>query len=288
MAEVQGAPPGGDTAPKPESKLAGKFESPEALAKGINEIRGKLGAEPLANVIGEGGTYKDANEAATGYKELERVLGGLKPAKTLDPKTPVEPLKLGEASEAEADVPQILTKAGLVQADLEKQWLEHGELTDEQYAAIHKARPSLTKGDVKLIASGMAAQAVVRNQAVAATVSEAEKIVGGTEQLKNLLNSAGQFITDKAEQADFNRRLADPKLAVGAVRDLAARHAAEVGAGRSQPLITGGSPAGPALPKNLTEFNVIIKKAARGDASAMATLNAVPQSTIDKWTRDNF
>lgn len=278
---TQNQPAGGGT---PTPKYAGKFADEAALATGINNIRTRLGAEPLANVLGEGGTYKTPAEAEIEYKALERLAGSIKPAAKPDGK-PTEPLKIATEAPAEADqdVPAILTKAGLNQADLETTWQEKGDLTPEQYDAIRKARPSLTKGDIKLIAQGMAATAIVRNQSVEASIAESQKVVGGKEQLDNLLASAKSFVTDAAELADFNRRLSDPKLAVGAVRDLAARHAAEVGAGRSQPLLRGGTPAGPAIPKSSAEFTKLVDRASRGDAAALAVINATPQSTIDGW-----
>jgi hypothetical protein len=129
----------------------------------------------------------------------------------------------------------------------------------------------------------MAAQVAIKNQTVQTAILEAEGVVGGKEQLQNLLSQAVNFVTDKAELEDFNRRLADPKLAVGAVRDLASRHATEIGAGRSAPLIRGSTPSGPAVPKSAAEFHQIVKRASYGDAQARAVLMATPQSVIDGW-----
>jgi hypothetical protein len=283
MSEEASVPPIGDNtqAPVEQPKFAGKFNDAEALATGINHLRTRIGAEPLARVIGEDGTYRDAGEAERAYKELERLAGSLKP-KVPDGK-PTDPLKISDPINEEADVTKILSKAGLDQVELEKSWIEKGDFTEAQYEAILKARPTLTKGDVKLIAQGMAAQAVIKNQTVQAAIMEAENVVGGKDQLQNLLASAATFVTDKAELADFNRRLSDPKLTAGAVRDLAARHAAEVGAGRSTPIVRGSSPAGPVVPKSSAEFTAIVKRAAQGDANARAILMATPQSVIDSW-----
>jgi hypothetical protein len=283
MSEAASVPPTGDNTPATTTeptKFAGKFNDADALATGINHLRSRIGAEPLAKVIGEDGTYKDASDAERAYKELERLAGSLRPKP--DGKT-VEPLKIGDPVNEDADITQVISKAGLNQADLEKSWIDTGDLTAEQYEAIRKAKPSLSKGDIKLIAQGMAAQTVIKNQAVQTAINEAESVVGGKDQLQNLLSSAVNFVTDKAELEDFNRRLSDPKLAVGAVRDLAARHATEVGAGRSMPLVKGSAPAGPAVPKSAAEFHQIVKRASYGDAQARAVLMATPQSVIDGW-----
>jgi len=282
MSDSAIVPPSGDntTTTSEPVKLAGKFIDADALANGINNLRSKIGAEPLSKVIGEDGTYKDAADAERAYKELERISGSLRPKP--DGK-PVDPLKIGDPVNDDADITQVLSKAGLEQSQLEKSWTESGDLTTEQYEAIRRVKPSLSKGDIKLIAQGMAAQSVIKNQTVQAAINEAEGVVGGKEQLQNLLSSAVNFVTDKAELEDFNRRLADPKLAVGAVRDLAARHAAEVGSGRSAPLVRGSAPSGPAIPKSSAEFTSIVKRAAQGDANARAVLLATPQSVIDSW-----
>lgn len=283
MSDTASVPPTGDntqaTAPSEPIKFAGKFNDADALASGINHLRTRIGAEPLAKVIGEDGTYKDAGDAERAYKELERLAGSIRKPDN----KPVDPLKIGEPVSEEADITKIISTAGLNQTDLEKTWMEKGDLTDEQYDAIKKAKPSLTKGDIKLIAQGMAAQATIKNQTVQTAILEAEGVVGGKEQLQNLLSQAVNFVTDKAELEDFNRRLADPKLAVGAVRDLAARHATEIGAGRSAPLIRGSTPSGPAVPKSAAEFHQIVKRASYGDAQARAILMATPQSVIDSW-----
>lgn len=267
----------------PTPKFAGKFTDESALATGINALRDKLGYEPLAKPIGEDGTFKTPEEAVTEYKALERLQGAKKKA-VVAPTTPADPLKIGEtpAGEVDADVPTILTKAGLQQADLEKQWTEKGDLSPEQYDAIRKARPSLTKADIKLIAQGMAATAAVKNQAMHTAVSEAANVVGGTTQLENLIKSAATLVTP-AEKEDFNRRLANPALMAGAVRDLAARHAQAVGAGQAQPLVAGGTPTGPSLPKSATEWSKLVERAAGGDQAAYSMLMATPQEHIDGW-----
>lgn len=281
MADEIGAPPTGDTAPPKEvPKFAGKFTDEKALAKGINELRGTLGYTPLANPIGEDGTYKTPEEAEADYKALSKLIGAKAPAKPPDGK-PAEPLKIGDV-DVEADVPTILTKAGLQLTDLEQQFIKDGDLTDEQYKAIQKARPSLTKPDIKLIAEGMAAKAILAGNAVNTAKSEAAQIAGGEEQLATLLQSASSFLTP-TERDDFNRRLQDPKLTVSAVKDLAARHAQAVGAGGG--IVRGGTPAGPSLPKNSTEFSKLVQRASAGDQSAISIINATPQEHINKWSK---
>lgn len=276
--------------------FAGKFNSPQALEQGYREVRktvaDKHGIDPLADtvkLVGEGGMFKDHGALEEAYKKSSRLIGVKVDAEAPKPTGELKidaPKVDGEApplTDDAPDVPALVLKAGLTIEALTEQFTKNGDLTPEQYDAIRKARPSLTRGDIKTIADGMAAKAVLAQQAQTQIRADAIKAVGGEQQLATLLNkeTLKEFVNEE-EMADFNRRLANPKLAIGAVNDLNARYNAHIGAsGRG--VIAGGLAAGQSHPKSAAEFSRLVDRAAAGDASAIAVINATPQSVIDSW-----
>lgn len=288
-------------APKTETLFAGKYKSPEELEKGFREIRktnsDKFGIEPLSEaavLTGDKGVFKDHAALEAAYKAQERLAGmGTREAKS-EPKpdaksVPNQPeIKIESRSgntdppDSDEDVPTLVSKAGLKMDDLEKQFIEKGDLTDEQYAAIRKARPSLSKSDIKFIANGMVAQAKLGQQIKSQTYQEAVKTAGGETQLKTLLHedTLKQFYSPE-EIADLSRRVTNPALAIGAIKDIMARHSAHVGSGGN--VIKGDSipSSGPATSRE--EYVKLCNLAARGDASAESRVKATSLEQINNW-----
>lgn len=296
MPEATEAPPVVTTPPvvvtTPTPLFAGKFKTAEDLDKGYREVRktiaDKHGLDPLpenVTLIGDGGLFKDAATLEEAYKKSARLIG----VRGQDEKPPPAgdlKIEAGDdktAIEDSADVPTLVEKAGLKMSELAEQFTTTGDLSDEQYAAIRKARPSLSKADIKFIAEGMASKAVLQQQTQAAIRTEAIKLVGGEQQLGSLLHAdtLSKFMSP-AEIKDAGRRLADPTLAVGTVKDLQARYSAHVGASGGS-VIAGSAPTGQSLPKSSAEFVKIVDRAAGGDRAAMAMLESIPQTHIDTW-----
>lgn len=270
-------PPASAPPATPAPKLAGKYDTPDALEKGIREIRTKTGFEPLPDslkLIGEGGLYADAAAAEREYKRMESLLGGPKPA-AKPAELSITPNQVAEP-EGDLDIPAMVTKAGLKMEDLESQFTEKGDLTEEQYAAIRKARPGLTKGDIKAIAEGMAAKAALRTQAMEKVVGEAQSLAGGEQQLAMLRTWAAQNIAPE-RLAKFNAQVkADPTFYPEMVRIIAAEHSAAVGAGKAQPLIAGVAGNAMTTPPSPAEYKELEKRALAGDKAAQARILAMP------------
>lgn len=276
----------GTTVPKtddpPAKKFAGKYESEDAFAKGINEARKALGLDEVETVIGEGGLYSSPEAAERGYKDLTKLLRTTKPPET-DPA-----MKLGEETETQPDdaasPEQILQKAGLNFADLEKQYTEDGKLSDEQYKAIQKARPGLSRELIDSMADGMMAKAQMVRAEQGRMRAEAADLVGGEDNLTELLKNARSFVpADEIE--DVQQRLSDPKRFKGAIRDLKEFHAKAVGSDKAKPLAGGGGPGGQVGAKDSVEFSRLMALASQGDANAIRKIRNTPQSKIEEWSR---
>lgn len=268
-------------------KFAGKYDDDEAALKGTNELREKMGLDPVEKLYGEDGLYASRAAAERGYKEMTKLQRTARPSAEQ-----AEPMKLG-GEETETDEPitpqQILERAELDFADLEKQYAEHGELTPEQYTAIRKSDPSLKNVSTAILktlvdnaARGMIATAKEATQAQAAMRAEAAEIVGGEDVLEMLLKTAPSFVP-KNEFEDLAERLKNPKWFRGAARDLKQFHADSVGAGKSKPIVGGGEPSGSGGAKNSAEYHRLVRAAAAGDEAARRKVDATPRATIQKW-----
>lgn len=280
MSEVQtppaGTPPAGTEAPAPSQKYAGKYETPEALENGLREIRGAMGLEPVpddAKLIGT--MYKDPDAAARDYVRMQRMMSQGK-HKVGDPPLAIEnPSTNGGQDDADYDVPDLIKKAGLDMAAVEKQYLEAGDLTAEQYAAIRKANPGLSKAAIKAIADGQAAKAQLRQHAQQAVVGEAQQIAGGKEQLDNLRQWAATNIPQERLDRLNKQVVADPTFYPEMIRLLRSEHADAVGAGRASPLINGSNPTITSKPLTGDDWRRVRDAAMNGDPAAIARIRAM-------------
>lgn len=291
MPETNVAPTPGSTPPasapatppaESTKKFAGKYDTPEALEQGFREIHKPLGLDEIPadqKLYGEGGMFTDITKLEQGYKSYAKLLDGRKAAPAPDAKPNTDPLQIKPSAtetDAEIDVPTFLTKAGIDVAALETTFVEKGDLTPEQYAAIQKARPGMSKADIKLIADGMVAKSAMAAQAQAAIKTEAVKLAGGDQQLESLLAWAGTTLKG-AELDDMNRRLGNPQLYKGAIQQLMSAHREAVGAGGSNSLITGGTANAPSV-STPEDIFALTKRAEAGDESAKRTLRSIPNS----------
>lgn len=243
---------GGNPPPNPERPawLPDKFKTPEDFRKSYDEAENKI-------------------------RELSE--------KVKSAPAPDDGLSLSGGNVDDSDIPEIVTKAGLKQEDLEKQYAEHGELTPEQYAAFRKVNPGLGRKVVDAIARGMVAEGAIKTQTLQTIKAEAVKMVGGEQQWDVLRATAKTFVpADEIE--DLETRLRSPKHYKGAIRDLLAHHSAAVEAGKTQPLIGGSAPSGSSVTRE--EFGRLMARASRGDRAALNQIRAIPQATIDSWKED--
>ena len=225
------------------------------------------------------GKFKSVEELEKGYKELESQFHKTRPTKPGEMRI--------EAPEVpdDADIPTLIDKAGLDQSELEAHWAEHGKLADEHYAAIRKARPSLSRRDVEFIAEGLAAKASLRAIQMQTVRTECEAVVGGKTQFESLLRQAAMFVPE-SEQKGINAMLANPSTAKAAVRVLMQMHAEAAGAGKAKPLI-GGS-AAPSVgggARSMEDYQSLMAAAARGDKSARSRIMATDAASIAEWSK---
>lgn len=284
VAPNAGSPASGVTT---DAKIAGKFDTPEAFDKGFRELSGKLGWGSLpesVKLVGEGGIHKDQDAAIAAYKSMESDLGRRTPPKADPVKptfTPEPALQLSRGPEEGDDPKTIITKSGLKPDELMKKWQENGKLDDADYAALHKAKPGFTRRDIDTFAKGMVAEAQLQQQIQQSIRVDAIKIVGSEDKLNNLILSAKSFVPDD-EWDDIDERLKNPKSYKGALRDMLAFHAEQVGAGKVKPLVDGQNSSGGGVPQTSDEFRKLMHGVHRGDVASLQTLGKMTPEQISK------
>lgn len=265
--------PAGTPAPEqaqqtPEAKVyAGKFKEADALYKGANELRKKLDMPEM--------TYADPDSAEREYTSLQKLMGKMGQAKQADK------LAIPDAKPVDdnMDVPDILQKASLDQSAIEKKWAEKGTLDPEDYEALRKVNPALSKNVVNRIAEGLAAKAALTSVAKERLIGEAATIVGGQEQLDALLTSAREFVPETEIEA-FNKRLDDPKQMLSAVRELAFLQSQRTQT--RQTVIQGGTARSTAGAANVDEARAIARELMSGNFSRAEKLQRTSPEILSK------
>lgn len=173
------------------------------------------------------------------YTELEKKVG-VKPPADADAtgaiQLPVTPQPVIGADDT-ADT--VLQKAGLDPLEVGKTFIEKGELTAEQYAALYKVGQPRPVVDAYL--KSQVAEIKQQHQQAAEAAATA---VGGQDKMDALLSwarRADALTID--DRANFNSLAANPKTAVQAMEWLDARYAKAVGADGSRPLVQAGTGA---------------------------------------------
>lgn len=264
MPEAPAAPPPAAPVTPPADPPAPASPQPPAWMNDVPEkLRRATPEETIAEVI------KSRNE-------LERTLGSRgQPQAPTPPSAPESGLSIPEPS-ADDDLPTVLQKSGIDIAKIEKQLADGGkiELTEEQRAALRRAKPGLTNKDIDTFTAGLVAQWQLRQAKQAQWKQEAAAIAGGEDKLKFLLENAPGFVP-AAELEGVREMVRDPVLFRQGIRLLNLYHAEHTKSGGSVPLITGsGGTADNGFPKNDAERVALIDRAAAGDADAQRILAA--------------
>lgn len=223
---------------------------------------------------------------AESYGELEKFKSkGAAPAepkveeaKPADIPAAVTPESTGLGIEAEdvADddggVEQLIQKAGLDKATLEKQWLEHGEFTPEQYAAF-KTKTGRGKGEINVMAKGHAADLNEARAKFAQIRQAALDIVGGEATFRKIIAPVVAANMDPAELADLNEMLETKKapIAMARIRQWYDDYTGTAGSGDIE---RGNGVAHAALPTTMAEFKALTARAMKGDRAAEAAVVA--------------
>ena len=264
------------------TKLAGTFETPEALKQGLVEIHKKLFGDDAAIP-----TYADVAAEEKAYKALHSTLGKVTaPPKKEDPpviKPGEDPLKIGAELDIgdDADLDAVLKKAGLNGPDLATQWKKDGKLTDEQYAALKKVgyppkiANTVMEGEVAKAENMIRVRLDIRSKGAA--------VVGGEAQLKNLDSWAAANMPKERLESLRKMVAADPAVYPEVISLMASAHKEAVGAGKATALITGDSGGAPSYPKNAKELADLQRRAFSGEDEAAARMfHAMPIEVINK------
>lgn len=164
---------------------------------------------------------------AKSHGEAERKISQSKPD------GPQIPTALPGAND-DTSLDDIIAASGFEKQDLARQFLEHGEFTDDQYAKFKE----LT-GLGKTIMNGIAGDQLADGQRTTdAAIAKAVANVGGQQQYDNLMQWAATSLTD-AEKADINKMLNDPTTLANGVDALLAKQQRAVAAGDTTPLASG-------------------------------------------------
>lgn len=280
--------PNTPAAPSPDAaKFAGKYADDAAALKGINEIRKQVGLEEFAAdkpLYGQNGHFADRTAAERAYKDFEKVYHATRKPAT----APVQDLgiKNDPAPEVDETPDVVMQKAGISREDAAKA-LESGSLTAEQIAKIRSAVPKykyLSDANINLIAKGHYAEIKQNEAKIASAYNEVSTALGGEEKHKALREWAKTNI-DPAIREKWSAIVAkNPDMYQSMMNDVAARHAAAIGAGKAAPLInnTGGNgPVG--LPSTRAEFQALYEKASNGDVNAVRVLARMSLEQINSF-----
>jgi hypothetical protein len=289
-------PPDPTPAPDPPAppKLAGRYDTQEQLEQGIRELAKEIDypvpateGDEAGVLIGPSGMFHNVKHAEQGYKALRRLLskkGGAPeplpdPAATpsADPATPEQPgdMQIPEPA-TDIGVEEVVTKAGLVSADLVTTWQAEGKLADAQYAALSGV--GYPKQVVDTYMTAASAQAATLQTQRDTAQADAQSMVGGQQQFTNLMKWASSL--PETDRQDINVRLNDPVRYRGAVTQLMAMHTQAVGAVGSVPLADGATPAGGGHEPITTrsEYNKMMSAVRRGDEAAKTRWRAFKDS----------
>ena len=281
MEEKVVAAPGSENAPT--EKLAGKYETPEALDKGYRELHKAAGlGEIPADKSLVGTVFTDAKAQAAAYSALESLYGGRTKTPPTDDNKPVArddslSIKPEAPVDTPADIGAILTKAGLDAGEVTEEWRTKGALSAKMYQAL--GRSGIPKVAVDAFMHGQQAVAELYTQRVTSAVTEAEKIAGGKDQLA-VLRSWALANIESGRLARLNAQVdSDPGFYPDMVRLLAADYSSKngnKGPGLSTGSATGSRGGGAQTPEEFA------KMVTAQDAEGIL---ATPRDRIATWNK---
>lgn len=266
----------------------GKYKTPDALEQGFNELRGSMGLDKIDGpLVGDKGLFRDHVALDKAYLDLQKIQSRGKPAgdakpKPSDAKPGDKPGELSiDADDSDIDVDNILERSGLKFDALEEQWTKSGKLTDEQYAAIRKVNPGLSKKMIDHIAKGMVLEAQATASAqIALHEKLATKLNVTRAELQQTLITMGASVP-AAERKALNEALNDSRFAELAVEKIVAYHRAATGSDGSKPTITGDGGGGtPAGIRSYGDLRKTVREAEEGNNAARRALGKLSVDQI--------
>lgn len=302
MSEVNTAtPPQGDTAPitiqsnpattgQQPGPIWDKFKTVEDRDKSFGEaftaVTGQKWKGKLE--IGPNGDYADDAAARDAYKKLERAFhatrGKVEPQATKSDANPT-PLQIGtpKTQEPDLDSPydhaKLLEDAGLKLEDVEKEWRKNGKLTDDQYAKIRAQRKNLGRGDIDILARGLAAIRENENSRTIARNAKIVEMLGGEERARAVIEWAKTL--PPSEQEQINKHLAtDDRYDYGVWRITQAY--AKANGQPSNPSRATPYAQTSSIPTTREEFGALNYRMQSGDPDALRLVSSIPN---DQWIK---
>lgn len=278
--------------PKPDDKKvwAGKYKTPVDLEKGYAELRKTAGlSEIKGKLVGKDGHFVSYDALEQAYKDAE-TLHRKKPDHKTDPEPkpkddakPDDDLNLESPKDEDESVAALVKKAGLDAAELERQFLDNGKLTPEQYAAIRKVRPGLSNAIIDSIAQGMALRAKAEIDARRQIRTEIGTMLGcDADEVQARLSVMAASVPDD-ERPDLAQRLNDPRRYKGAVRDILAFHAEKTGSGGDDLSRGTGKPPSGKGAKDRKEYLRALRNP--GDPESMRIIAETPHKQALEWSK---
>lgn len=245
------------------------------------QVSGQPPATPPTDSAPKNGA--DIKAEATASTEPKLLAGKFKTAEDLEKSYKELESKLGQRTvTSDASLEEFLGKAGLKPEDLGKAYKETGKLSDDHYKKLAELGVPKAVADKFIASEAAIAQAHARE--IEAVRNDVAKMVGGPDQLNNLLSSAKQFLAPEEIDA-VNARLANPVTVRQEVAALQARYQTHIGAGRSAPIVNAGTPTiNPLAASSLKEFNQLAAQARAGNAEARRRMLATPDELIAQWS----
>ena len=277
----------------PAPKLAGKFDSPADLTKGIRsglEVLTKAGLAGVirelpadGDLIGEGKPFADNAAAEAFYKGVETALGKLPKPKEAAPGSITAPVDTPPAGEKMTELSDeaVVAKIGPDKFNaVRDEFLKNGRLTDAQYAEA--AAMGFSKTEINLRLENAVFKAHAQVQRLQANEAAATAALGGAQ----VLQAAREFANTlpQAEKERYQKMVAvDPDTFPAVMQLINNARLAKLNADKAGSLVTGGA-GGTAAPAvvDATTIQQLHNKARQGDKAARATLDAMPLETIHR------
>lgn len=279
-------PPKGDGDNAETFKYNGKFKDEASLEKSYGEIAKHRGVDVPEGkkLVGDDGFFKTHDELSRAYSFLESTKPAKKAATPASTNNAPDGLKLGgsDGDAFDADVPELLTRAGLKKDDVAKYFTENGEVSDEHVAALRKVNRGIGKSLANTIAKGLVADALLREQQMKSIVADAATLAGGADKWKIMCETAKDYVPAD-ELDDIQSRLLNPRQYKGAVRDLKEHYEAKYG--KANGIVSGGSTGATATIQTAAELSDLMKRVRAGDESAMRVFRSMPVESITKFTK---
>lgn len=288
--------PSANTPPPSSGPIAGRYETPDKFTEGYKSLYKEVtGLDLKGEVFGKDAINPDIAAAEATYKQMRRSISARGKESKEQQQTNSTPAKADTGApiqissqptnvdiDAPYDVGKIVADAGLKMEDIEAQFREHGDLSEDQYAKIRSQRKNLGKADIKLIAEGIAAVREKQNAEVSSRNTKITEMLGGPDKSKTIIEWAKTMPTESIAKID--RLLQDPQLYEVGVEKLLSEYTKANGQPNSG--IRGGAQTSiDSSPfTTLAEFKEASDRIARGQAKPgdMERMKAMTHAAMSK------